>query len=254
MTAGRDVEPERVRALLRRRSTGFGGASAPGDVAVRLWAVAVVMSISCVTAGPGRRRPDPQVDACGLPALEPELLGLLLDVLVVEGGAVLGSADAGADLDGDLLECRSLDRGQELERRGGVSPSRSTAACRPPPSARRSGMCSRRPGTGRSTPTALVMASQPSALATNARNFLASSSLSPSVDLRDVDRRGHPHGQPVRRSAPGHREEADVFFAVGVEVDDRVDSRTSASGSARPRRRRSSSAPSVEGRRARSPR
>src|SRR4029453_5955340 len=50
------------------------------------------------------------------PALEPELLGLLLDVLVVERRPILSGPEAGTDLDGDLLKGRALDRRLELQR------------------------------------------------------------------------------------------------------------------------------------------
>src|SRR5215213_1728536 len=42
------------------------------------------------------------------PAGQPELLGLLLHVLVVEGGALVSCGDPRADLDRDLLERRAL--------------------------------------------------------------------------------------------------------------------------------------------------
>src|SRR5689334_11917810 len=45
---------------------------------------------------PGRRHPPTRPG--GSPALEPQLLGLGLDVLVVEGRAFLGRGDPGADL------------------------------------------------------------------------------------------------------------------------------------------------------------
>src|ERR1700712_5580782 len=51
-----------------------------------------------------------------VPGLEPELLRLLLDVVVVQGRALLRRRDAGPDLDQDLLQVRSLDRREELER------------------------------------------------------------------------------------------------------------------------------------------
>src|SRR4029450_9579017 len=51
-----------------------------------------------------------------VPALEADLLGLLLDVLVVERGPVRGRSQPGTDLDGDLLQGRALNRRRELER------------------------------------------------------------------------------------------------------------------------------------------
>src|SRR5262245_55669873 len=56
-----------------------------------------------------------------LPAREPELPRLSLHVLVVKLGALRCAADAGADLNEDLLEVRALDRRDELQREAGLS-------------------------------------------------------------------------------------------------------------------------------------
>src|SRR4051812_43885705 len=85
--------------------------------------VSVVIESPSIDSLHGKRgRPQPTGPVAGefkprLPALETELLGLLLDVVVVLSGALLGGGDAGADGDRDLLQCRSLDRGEELEGR-----------------------------------------------------------------------------------------------------------------------------------------
>src|SRR4029450_10358155 len=81
----------------------------------------VVAMVVCLSGRTLRCPPRPAVarepHGCGwFPALEPQLLGLLLDVLVVQRRAVLGGADAGADLDGDLLQRRALDRRAERQR------------------------------------------------------------------------------------------------------------------------------------------
>src|SRR5215218_10412048 len=101
---------------MRRRD--FGGAAL---AVATVWSRMTVMShhmygsVSPPPARGGRRGCDS--DRSGLPALEPELLGLLLDVLVVERGAVGRRADPRADLDRDLLERRALHRRRELQRR-----------------------------------------------------------------------------------------------------------------------------------------
>src|SRR5262245_28954020 len=59
--------------------------------------------------------PEGTTSGVALPARKPELLGLSLHVLVVELGTLLRTADAGADLNEDLLEVRALDRGEELQ-------------------------------------------------------------------------------------------------------------------------------------------
>src|SRR5215467_1330229 len=56
-----------------------------------------------------------------LPAREPELLRLSLHVLVVQLGALLCAADAGTDLNEDLLEVRTLDWRDELERQASLA-------------------------------------------------------------------------------------------------------------------------------------
>src|SRR5665647_2300949 len=55
------------------------------------------------------------------PAREAELLGLLLDVIVVALRTISCTGDTGAHLDGDLLEVRALDRGDELQGRADVA-------------------------------------------------------------------------------------------------------------------------------------
>src|SRR4051794_30851165 len=55
------------------------------------------------------------------PAGQAELLRLLLDVVVVELRALLGARLTGAHLDGDLLQVRALDRGEELQGRSGLA-------------------------------------------------------------------------------------------------------------------------------------
>src|SRR5829696_6363643 len=93
--------------FMGRRLAGRGWAFDPVGVEVRPGAVAVVMmDLLDMAAGPGRR-PGPADDQLGLPALEPELLGLLDHVRIVLGGTVGGRGDAGAHGDGDLLERRS---------------------------------------------------------------------------------------------------------------------------------------------------
>src|SRR5829696_9931735 len=56
-----------------------------------------------------------------VPARQPELLGLLLDILVVELGALLPIHLTGAHLDADLLQRRALDRRLELQGRAGLA-------------------------------------------------------------------------------------------------------------------------------------
>src|SRR4051795_1372060 len=76
-------------------------------------------------AGPSRGRQQDGSTSTGVrgrarrsvPTGQAELLGLLLDVLVVERGALGGVHLTGADLDADLLEVRALDRRLELQGR-----------------------------------------------------------------------------------------------------------------------------------------
>ena len=64
---------------------------------------------TAIRGGQDRREPTLTTNISS-PARKPKLLGLFLHVLVVELGAVFGAPDAGAHLDGDPLQVRTLDR------------------------------------------------------------------------------------------------------------------------------------------------
>ena len=108
-----------------------------------------------------------------------KLLRLLLDVLVIERGAVGRRADARADFDGDLLERRSLDRRQELERRRRCAflPG-SRAGGRRRPAGRLAGSVQPLIRYGPVAPLAALRTSQPFVLAMKATKRLASSGCS----------------------------------------------------------------------------
>ena len=65
-----------------------------------------------------------QAQGTSLPAGQTQLLRLLLDILVVELGALLGVHLSGAHLDADLLQRRTLDRRLELQRRARLTDSK----------------------------------------------------------------------------------------------------------------------------------